>query len=305
MTSQVPLERLLSTIEQAGVSVRSGMPGRALTTFAIGGSCTLVEPIAEAQLIQVMRLFHAEGVSPQLLGAGSNLLIPDEGIQVPVIRLGHGFNFVKQLDHRRFEVGGAVSLMRLSRNLSDMGFSGLEFAGGIPASLGGALRMNAGAHGGEIATLLERARCVLPDGTVQDFERKELRCSYRCTSIPAGAFIVSAVLQLTPGDRGAITTLRSRYLEERKSRQPLALPSAGSVFRNPSPERPAGKLLEQCGMKGAREGGAAVSTLHANWIVNLERKALASDVRRLIAACQSAAKQQHGIELHPEIVLWE
>lgn len=302
MTSSPPV---LTAIEQAGVAVRSGMPGRALSTFAIGGDCTLVEPIAEAQLVQVMQLFHAEGVAPQLLGAGSNLLIPDEGIRVPVVRLGHGFNFVKQLDSRRFEVGGAVSLMRLSRNLSDMGFSGLEFAGGIPASLGGAVRMNAGAHGGEIATILERVRCVLADGTTQEYERKDLQCAYRYTSIPAGALIVSTVIQLTPGDRGAITTLRARYLDERKTRQPLALPSAGSVFRNPSSERPAGKLLDACGMKGAREGGAAVSTLHANWIVNPERKARASDVRRLIAACQSAAKERHGIDLHPEIVIWE
>jgi UDP-N-acetylmuramate dehydrogenase len=272
--------------------------------MAVGGAISyLVEPRDSKALVELINTLSTAGINYRILGAGSNLLIPDEGVSEVVIRLGEGFRALSQMGGGLFSVGAAFSVMRLSRDLSMAGFSGLEFAGGIPASLGGALTMNAGAHGGEFGDVLERIEIVLPDGTKEIVERSSLAISYRNGSLPKGCIVVRGEIRLVESDKDVVSERRSRYLAHRKATQPLHLPSAGSVFRNPVGQF-AGEIIERCQMKGLREGGAEISNLHANWIVNSKRSASAKDVRNLIASVIETVRSKEGVELEPEIRVW-
>lgn len=297
---------LLEDFERAtGSIVRSGVPGARCCTLSIGGRlAALVEPRSLEELSRFVAFFSQYKQEYRVLGAGSNLLIPDGGVACWVLRLGREFRSMKALGGGRFDVGGATSLMTVSRELSEAGFSGIEFAGGIPASFGGALRMNSGAHGAEMSDVLSELVCVMNDGTVATFKRSELSCRYRDAGIPAGAVIASGVITLLPSDSDSCRTKRAACLAMRKRTQPLTQPSAGSVFKNLSGGSAAGELLERAGLKGRMAGGAQVSTMHANWIVNPERAAKAQDVRELIGLCQAKVRGEFGIELEPEIVLW-
>lgn len=291
--------------EVLGSALRESIPGASVTTYAIGGP---IEFLCEAQSIEQLSHLVAFCTRNQLptrfLGAGSNVLIADDGLSGVVVRLGRSFRTVTPLGEARFAVGGAMSLMSLSRELSDSGFSGLEFAGGIPASFAGAVRMNAGAHGGEIGSLLESVSILLPDGRSEVLGVQDLRFSYRHSEFPLGSCIVSATLRLAPGDKVRTATLRREHLAERKRRQPLTVPSAGSVFKNPSSEKSAGFLIEAAGLKGTEIGGATISNLHANWIVNEQRNAKASDVRDLIALCRERVLNNFNVNLEPELQIW-
>lgn len=301
----VPAEAQAAVIERAsGVRSRTGVPLAALTTFAIGGPVAcLAEPDSPAELGRLLQFLSAEGIPWRILGAGSNILAADEVHPGCVIRLGRGLRYVHPCGGGVFRVGGAMALMSLSRELSEGGFAGLEFAGGIPASLGGAVRMNAGAHGAEMASVL-RSLTVYEQGELHEYAAAALPFSYRHSGLSEQAIVVEATIALTPGDPRTSRELRAKHLAYRKETQPLSLPSAGSVFRNPDPHHPAGRLIEACGLKGARSGGARISELHGNWIVNEGRTAAARDVQTLIARCQTAVREQHGFELHPEVVWW-
>lgn len=296
--------KLLERIGHLGLRVRSNVLGSACTTFSIGGPLAcLIEPSDLAELSAVCKLLREEGLAPRILGAGSNILLPDEGVFDPIIRLGAGFRNV-QITSAVVEAGAASSLMSLARSVSDTGLSGLEFAGGIPASVGGAVFMNAGAHGGEISQVLERVRVLLADGQVAELRASELGMSYRHTKLPAGAIVVAACFRLVESDKTQTAQRRAAFLAERKARQPLHLPSAGSVFRNPPGAKSAGALLEAAGLKGFAIGGAAYADSHANWIVNPQRKAQASDVKALIQQGQAKVHALNGTSLIPEVVCW-
>jgi UDP-N-acetylmuramate dehydrogenase len=289
-----------------GLSLKEGVTGRDVTTYGIGGILSaFFEPQEPTALARAITVCTREGIPYRVLGNGSNLLISDGGVtDALVIRLGKGFRTVSSPSEGHFVVGGAYALMTLSRELSERGFSGLEFAGGIPASLGGAVTMNAGAHGGEISSCLTSLRCIVPTGELVELAAQELQFSYRHSVLPPGAIIVEATLRLVAGDREQIVQRRTSCLAERKKRQPLTVPSAGSVFKNPSTTVSAGFLIEQAGLKGERIGGAEVSTMHANWIVNSTRQAHASDVQALIAQCKERVLLQAGIELKTEVISW-
>jgi UDP-N-acetylmuramate dehydrogenase len=261
-----------------------------------------VESLWELQAVQ--KLLATEKQQTRVLGFGSNVLVADQGIRGWVVRLGQSFRSVERLEGDRFIIGGGASLMSVARKISGDGFSGLEFAAGIPASLGGAVFMNAGAHGAEIAERLERVSVVMSDGSFRVFERDELPWKYRHSGLPREATVISAELTLPSGDKERIARACSDNLAHRKNTQPLSLPSAGSVFKNPSPELSAGKLLEDAGLKGVSVGGAMISSLHANWIVNPDRRASASDVLALISLCQERVSERSGIDLEPEVRLW-
>lgn len=288
--------------------VRRDVPGSDLTTFAIGGALSfLVEPQDLGQLLEISKFLASTGLPWKILGAGSNLLISDQGVKAVVIKLGKGFRSVSPGDQvgagGLIEVGGAVSLMTLSRSMSEQGFSGLEFAGGIPASIGGAVFMNAGAHGGEVGSVLREVAFVI-DGEHHRISARSLPFSYRHSGLDPRAIITSATFELVPGDREKIVAHRAACLRERKLRQPLTSPSAGSVFRNPSPDAPAGRLIESCGLKGRQLGGAQISEMHGNWIVNPQRSASSKDVQELISLCIQTVNQAHGVTLRPEVVSW-
>jgi UDP-N-acetylmuramate dehydrogenase len=276
-----------------------------LTTFSIGGGVRAVVTVESGdELSKVIALLSREGQPYRVLGNGSNVLFGDEPINLWIITLGSAFRRIESVSRGELEVFGAVSLMSFARKVSDDGLSGLEFAAGIPATIGGAVFMNAGAHGGEICSRIVEVRGVLGDGTSVVWGRDELPWRYRHSGLPLGSVVTSVRLSLIEGDKTTISERCAHNLAERRARQPLALPSAGSVFKNPSPELPAGMLLERIGMKGATIGGAMISELHANWIVNPKREATAKDVVALIEECKARALAEAGIALEPEVRLW-
>ncbi|MEZ4753288.1 MAG: UDP-N-acetylmuramate dehydrogenase [Bdellovibrionota bacterium] len=296
---------LKAFLDKAGIRYQESVKLSALTKMAIGGNCPfLIEPDNEAQLLSLISELRRESVDFRILGAGSNLLIDDTGISEPVIKLGKGFRYEKFLSETEVEVGGAMPLMQFARKVSERGLSGLEFAGGIPASIGGAVRMNAGAHGGEMSKLISSVTYIDPEEGLKTVDASEITFEYRKTSIPKDAVITKVILKFSKTDPKQCTELIRANLEARKAAQPLTLPSSGSIFKNPSTDNTAGKLLERCGMKGVKKGGASVSTMHANWIVNEGKDAKAREVLELIEECQKAALEKEGIELTPELVTW-
>ncbi len=274
--------------------------GAKVTTFAIGGALSeLITVQATESLAEVVR---AVGTRYRILGNGSNLIIADEGLVTPVIKLGSGFRTLEQVG-TAVTVGGSYSLMTLARETASRGLAGLEFAGGIPASVGGAVRMNAGAHGGEIFESLTTIRGVTKDGDVVEIDPRSLPFRYRHSGLPEGFIVTQAVFSLTPDQSNAIDARRASFLAHRKATQPLTLPCAGSVFKNPSPQLAAGKVLDDLGMKGTSHGGAKISEKHANWIVNESRQASAADVHALISLCQQKALTKE-VALETEIITW-
>jgi len=291
--------------EIPGVQLRANVSGASVTTMAVGGELEIVaEPEDPTALIALLRELRLNQMPWRVLGSGSNLVIADGGVRGCVIRLGRGFRGVVSLTDACFEIGAGASLMSIARDLSQLGFSGLEFAGGIPASIGGAVYMNAGAHGSEMVNVLRSVTILDCEGAQHTLTPSELKFSYRHSGIPDSTIVIGAQIALVSSDASATTQRRAAYLAERKLRQPLSLPSCGSVFRNPSPEVSAGSILEQAKMKGHWHGGAQVSELHANWIVNPKRSATAADVCALVTECQQRALELYGLELMPEVKLW-
>lgn len=298
------LSQTASALAHAGIPCRSGTLGATLTTIATGGPLSsLVEPETEDQLKQTLVILNSSSIRYRILGNGSNLLIPDSGVAEVVIRLGRGFRKVIELGAGRLKVGGASALMTVSREVSQAGLLGLEFAGGIPASVGGAIYMNAGAHGGEMSSIVETVTVMLPGGEIGELKANDLNFSYRKSSLPAGAIVTEAVLRLTPSLPEETSRRRAEFLAYRKSTQPLTQPSFGSVFVNP-PEDKAGRLIEAAGLKGSACGGVSISSLHANWIVNPERTGTTADVLDLMCRCQEIISSKFGVALHPEVVRW-
>lgn len=285
--------------------IRERVPGSSLTTVATGGEFRALVTVDNLdELIAVQTLLASERQPVDILGFGSNLLVADGDIDRWIIRLGAEFKHIRESGSGVYRLGGAVSLMSLARRVSDVGLSGLEFAAGIPASLGGAVFMNAGAHGAEMCERIVSIQGVLPTGQLGEWRCQELPWRYRFSGLPKGVVITSVEVQLVAGDRDGIREACAKNLAHRRATQPLTQPSAGSVFKNPKPDVPAGKLLEQAGVKGLRRGGAQVSELHANWIVNPDRRAQTADVLGLIQECIARVELQSGIVLEPEVRVW-
>ena len=305
--TNVPFDERLIAVVQGLVTapIRERVLGSSLSTFAIGGMVRAVVTVESPdELSHVLALLSREAQEYRVIGNGSNVLFGDEPIALWIIKLGSGFRRVDTLSRGELEVFGSVPLMRFARKLSDDGLSGLEFAAGIPASIGGAVFMNAGAHGSEICSRIVEVRGVLADGAGVVWRRDELPWRYRHSGLPVGSVVTSVRLSLVEGDKTTISERCAHNLAERRARQPLSLPSAGSVFKNPSPDLPAGMLLERIGMKGRTIGGAMISEIHANWIVNTKREAAANDVVALIEECKAKALAEAGIVLEAEVRLW-
>ena len=288
----------------SGVPVQESYPASKLTTMAVGGPSFLLtaENVEMLKIILVCSQKH--DVQFRIIGAGSNLIISDAGSRLPIVRLGAEFRFLNKRDSSVFELGAAYSLMTASRELSADGYSGFEFAGGIPAQIGGAVTMNAGAHHSDIAQICESVSVLLPDGNEVTLNASELCFSYRHSQLPKDAIVVSARFKLSNSSADKTSALRQEFLNRRKQTQPLQFPSSGSVFRNPRSDLSAGALLERVGMKGVVEGGAEVSQLHANWIINPKRQAKTSEVLKLIDIAQSRAKKE-GVDLLTEVRFWD
>ncbi|HLT57524.1 MAG TPA: UDP-N-acetylmuramate dehydrogenase [Limnochordales bacterium] len=283
--------------------VRWHEPLRRHTSFRIGGPADLfVVPRSVEDVAAVQELAARAGIPVTVIGGGSNLLVADEGVRGVVMRIGRGLDRVVW-DGPRVMVEAGAPLPRLAKEAAQRGFSGLEFAGGIPGTVGGALVMNAGAHDGCMAYVVRRVLAVGAAGDLVELDGEEMEFTYRSSRLQReqGLVAVQAELVLAPGDPEEVRAKMRAYLERRRRTQPLGTKNAGSIFKNP-PGDFAGRLLELAGCKGMAVGDAVVSPLHANFIIN-RGAATAADVRRLIDRMRSRVQQEFGVELELEVGL--
>ncbi len=285
------------------LEVREQEPMSRHTSFRIGGPARLMAlPKNEAEAAEAIRTAAAWGIKPFFMGNGSNLLVADKGLEAFLIKAADGFGGLEEGDGGIIRAGAGVLLSRAACFARDRGLTGLEFAHGIPGSIGGAVTMNAGAYGGEMADIVEKVTFLRPDGKVDLLEGPELDFSYRHSAFEDGTrLLLRAVLRLKPGDPTAIRARMEDLSARRREKQPLEYPSAGSTFKRPA-DGYAAALIDRCGLKGYRVGGAQVSTKHAGFIINLGG-ATCDDVLHVIAYVYETVLAQTGIRLEPEVRL--
>lgn len=274
------------------------------TSFRIGGRCEVMAfPNTEAELSELLQFVHHEGIPTRILGAGTNVLAPDEGISGVVICMKDGMDGMLRLDEKRIRVMSGVTMTRAAMFAAGLGLSGLEFAHGIPGSVGGGVYMNAGAYGGEISQVCESVRIMDMLGNVREVSSSEMDFSYRHSMLEeTGEIVISAVFSLTLRDKEEILEQMRQLQKKRSASQPLDLPSAGSAFKRPVGGY-AAALIDDAGLKGFRIGNAAVSEKHAGFIVNLGG-ASSADIRCLLQEVSRRVYVRSGICLEPEIRLW-
>lgn len=289
--------RTLSAIEH-----QSAVKMSELTTFKIGGTVdSMYVPKNTEEVSSLVRYFKESSQDFFVLGNGSNLLIPDTGLSITVMKIGEAmaYSSVQKSDYT-IQAEAGISLKRLADIALENEMTGLEFAHGIPGTLGGAVFMNAGAYEREMRHVVEWVDVVDRDGEVRRIAGADMEFGYRTSAVKTNGWIVVRVgLRLRPGDPNMIRSEMEMLGEKRRTRQPLDYPSAGSVFKRP-PGHFAGKLIDDAGLKGMRVGGAMVSEKHAGFIINYD-KATYEDVCTLIALIQTRVKEQYGIELETEI----
>ena len=285
-----------------GPRLRERVTVAPLTTFRLGGPAALyLEPESLDDLRAVARAVEESGLAVVVLGKGSNVLVSDAGVDGLVLRLGRGFRWAAR-DGTALAAGGAMPLPALAGIALTHALAGLEFGIAIPATLGGAVRMNAGAHGSSLADVVERVDVFdLGSGTGRSVAPTEAGFRYRGSDLGEGAIVIGARLRLEDGDPTAIRRRMDEARSWRRETQPIAEPNCGSVFKNPEGDH-AARLVEAAGCKGLAVGGARVSSKHANFIVAGEG-ARAADVLELIGAVQAAVLARSGVSLEPEVRL--
>ena len=283
-----------------GDRLRTAFSMAPLTTFRIGGPAALyLEPESEADLSAASRAIVEADLAYAVIGKGSNVLVSDHGFDGLVLRLGRGFRWAAR-DGDRITAGGSMPLPALAGVALRHGLGGLAFGVAIPASLGGAVKMNAGAHGGEMSDVLVEVEVFrLLYGTPDRIPAAAMGFAYRHSELAAGAVVIGATARLRPGDPTTIRASMNEAREWRRRTQPLAEPNCGSVFRNPSDDH-AARLIERSGLMGTRLGGAEVSRKHANFIVAGEG-ARAEDVSALIELVEREVASRTGVTLEPEV----
>jgi len=283
-----------------GAIVRAGEPLAKRTTLRAGGCADVyVEPSSESDLARVVRICRERGAPMMVLGRGSNLLIRDGGIRGVVVCLAQASFCGIEVLGRQLRCGAGAKLKEVSARAREADLTGLEFLEGIPGSVGGALRMNAGAMGGATFAVVRRVRFMDDLGQVHEMSGSGMRPGYRSCPLLQTCIALGATFQGEPAPREIIAA-RSREFNERRWRSQPKEPSAGCIFKNPSPALSAGQLIDQAGLKGARVGGASVSAVHANFIIN-DGTASARDVLDLIELIRSRVKAARGIDLQTEV----
>ncbi|WP_404470294.1 UDP-N-acetylmuramate dehydrogenase [Sutcliffiella horikoshii] len=271
------------------------------TTMKIGGPAdVLVEPKSLEKLQETMETINKYKVKWTAIGRGSNLLVSDLGIEGVVIKLGNGMDHL-ELEGDEVHVGGGYSLIKLVTIISKKGLTGLEFAGGIPGSVGGAVYMNAGAHGSDMSKVLKKAHILFEDGKMEWLNADQLNFSYRTSILQKErpGICLEAVLNVEQGNREEVVAQLQKNKDYRRDTQPFSYPCAGSIFRNPLPDY-AGQLIEKAGLKGHKIGGAKVSDMHANFIVN-DDGAKAQDVLDLIEYIKKTIFEKYNVQLETEV----
>lgn len=283
--------------------VRFGEPAWRHTSLRVGGSIdALLFPESEAQLAEAVGLLRTLGVSYLPVGNWTNLIVTDGGYRGALLSLT-GLRALKRTNGQDgavlLEAQAGIPLAELVSLSVREALTGMEFCAGIPGSLGGAVRMNAGAYGGEMKDVCTAVRLMAEAGAIRDVPCRELSFAYRNLDLSAETIIIGAMLRLRRGDGGAVAGRVRDIIATRRLKHPLDLPNAGSIFKNPR-DLPAGKLIEQAGLKGLRIGGAQVSERHGNFIVN-RGEASAAEILELIALVQKRVFEATGQALEPEV----
>ena len=290
---------LVSKLAEMGCPCLEQEPMKKHTSFRIGGPADwFATPSSEETLCRVVELCRQREIPLFVMGSGSNLLVSDDGIRGMVVHTG-GLSDLS-VSGREIVCDAGVRLSQLCSTAAEQALSGVEFAWGIPGSCGGAAFMNAGAYGGEMKDVVVECRHITPEGEIGSLSGEDLGFGYRHSAYEENGCIITSIrMQLTLGDQAMIRMKMDDLLHRRKEKQPLDMPSAGSVFKRP-PDHFAGTLIEECGLKGMTIGGAQVSEKHAGFIVNTG-EATASDVRRLVEHIKNEVFLRTGVELQCEI----
>lgn len=283
-----------------GLKILRQEPMAEHTTFRVGGPARRMAcPASAEELAALLELAQEERWPTLLLGNGSNLLVSDRGVDALVIHTG-ALTGVELLPDGRLWAETGLSLNRLAVFAQKHGLTGLEFAHGIPGSLGGGIRMNAGAYGGELCQVVADVTAWLPGRGTVELEAQELDFAYRHSRFSGGEGVVlAASFRLEQADSAAIRARMDELIARRRARQPLDRPSAGSTFKRPAGHF-AGALIEQCGLKGCTIGGAQVSEKHAGFVINTG-SATAADILALIEHVRTVVREQTGVTLEPEV----
>ena len=290
-------------------NLRNGVPGLELreqeplsrhTTFRVGGPAALMAlPDTEDKLVAAVRLAREAGIEPVWIGMGSNLLVDDSGLDAFVIRVAPQMNGCS-VDGTHITAQAGVPLAQVANAAAERGLTGLEFAHGIPGSIGGAVTMNAGAYDGEMCQVVQSVRVLNRSGEIEEIPAEHCQFDYRHSLFSKGDYLVlSVTMELKRGDSRAVRDRMAELMVKRREKQPLELPSAGSTFKRPKGYF-AAALIDQCGLKGLREGGAQVSEKHAGFIVNIGNASCA-DILKLMDKVRECVLRETGVELEPEV----
>ena len=286
------------------LELKRGVPMSRLTSFRIGGPVDCAAyPKTEEELSALLKLCAAHAVTPVILGAGTNVLAPDDGLRSLVIVLKDALEGMEKISDTCIRVMAGVTMSRAAVFAAGLNLGGLEFAHGIPGTVGGGVYMNAGAYGGEIKDVCTRVRIMERNGEARWITNEEAAFSYRHSAIEDNPWIVvAAEFELIPTPEEEVWAKMKELIGKRRASQPLDLPSAGSAFKRPVGGY-AAALIDQTGLKGFRVGGAAVSEKHAGFVVNLGG-ATASDVQELLRQVSDKVFERTGIRLEPEVRIW-
>ncbi len=294
------LEHLTSFMNQEDIKLNE--PMKKHTSFRVGGPAKVFLTVhSEEILSKVLAAVNERKLPYFVLGNGSNLLISDKGYEGVMITLGEEFSHI-ETEENRIKAGAAVFLGKAARVALDAGLTGLEFAAGIPGSLGGGIVMNAGAYGGELSQVVTQVRAMNKTGKVLTLEKNELLMGYRTSIFKMQPFVIlSVIMELQAGDKQEISSKMEEYTKARIEKQPLEYPSAGSTFKRPEGHF-AGKLIMDAGLRGFSVGDAQVSEKHCGFVIN-KGNATATEIRTLMEEVSGIVKEKFGVELEPEVIL--
>lgn len=296
------IKRLVDKAKEYGCEIKTNEPLSLHTTFKIGGPCkALIIPKSSESISGLIKLSNNLSVKYMIIGNGSNLLFDDKGYNGVIFKIGNAMQDIKLIDDNTIKADAGATLTKLSIFAAEHNLSGLEFSYGIPGTTGGAVYMNAGAYGGEIKDVIVSCTAVNNVGDIIEFKKEEMKLSYRHSLFQQkdNYIIISATFKLADGEKDDIKSLMSNLMFKRKDKQPLEYPNAGSTFKRPEGQF-AGKLIQDCGLKGYSVGDAQVSEKHSGFVIN-KGKATYNDVTKLISDVQNIVKAETGYFLECEV----
>lgn len=294
-------EQLCILARKLGCRILINRKLRDFTTFRVGGECpVIIEINSENSLAELVKFSNQNRLRTMVIGKGSNMLCDDKGFDGAVFLMGNEFSKIRLIDDVTVEAEAGCPLIRLCRFALENSLGGLEFAYGIPGTVGGAVYMNAGAYGGEIKNVIQSARAADSDGNISKFSKEEMELSYRTSVFQRrNSIITKAVFKLHKAEKSEIEARMNELMARRKEKQPLEYPNAGSTFKRPQGQF-AGKLIQDCGLKGVSIGGAQVSEKHSGFVINTGN-ATSDDIKRLIEKVQQTVLEKTGYFLECEV----